>query len=93
MLKMIDKIGNKYANYIVGMILAIWLSLFLIPNKYLGANYVIRNTILLDIFPILGGMFLILSFLCKNRKFLFLGLSLVFAFYISMMIGYLILGG
>ncbi len=93
MLKRIKVIGNKYSHHVIGIMLFIWISLLLLPGQYLGENYFIRNKILLDIFPVIGVLLIVLSALCKNIKYLILGISLFFAFYLTMLLGYLFLGG
>lgn len=93
MLKNIRQLENQYSNHIIAITLIIWIILIFTPARYLGENYYIRNKILLDIFPIIGVIITSLSILGKNLKLFFLGISLIFAFYITMILGYIITGG
>lgn len=92
MLKWINKVGNRYSHHLIGLVLFIWILLLVLPSHYLGENYFLRNKILMDIFPIIGYIFIVLSALCKNITYLIVGISLIFAFYITMMVGYLLIG-
>ncbi|MGT2728641.1 hypothetical protein ACVRWQ_01665 [Streptococcus phocae subsp. salmonis] len=93
MLKNIQQFEKKYSNHIIAITLIIWIILIVTPARYLGENYYIRNKILLEIFPIIGIIITSLSILGKNLKLLLLGISLIFSFYITMLIGYMIIGG
>lgn len=92
MLKKLQQLEHQYSNHIIATILIVWIVLILTPSQYLGENYYIRNKFLLEVFPILGFILTILSILGKNLKLFFLGISLIFAFYITMILGYIIIG-
>ncbi|PZO95639.1 hypothetical protein [Streptococcus halichoeri] len=92
MLKIIRNFGNKYSHFFIGTILVIWGVLIFLPIQYLGGDYTLRNNILLNIFPIIGVFFIIFSVVCRNIKYLVLGICLLFAFYLTMLIGYAFLG-
>lgn len=93
MLKKIQELGAKYSNHIIIGTLAIWIILIVTPAQYLGENYYLRNKILLDVFTIIGVMMTSLSILGKNLKLFLLGISLMFAFYLTMILAYLLVGG
>ncbi|RLY01723.1 hypothetical protein EAF07_09115 [Streptococcus hillyeri] len=68
MLKSIKKIADDYFVLIVGIPILVWLSLAFVPNRWLGQNYFISNTLLLNVFPLYGICLVILSLVCKKNK-------------------------
>lgn len=93
MLKSIKKIADDYFVLIVGIPILVWLSLAFVPNRWLGQNYFISNTLLLNVFPLYGICLVILSLVCKKIKYFWFGLLFLFAFFVTMALGYLFLGG
>ncbi|MET3559206.1 hypothetical protein ABID29_002356 [Streptococcus rupicaprae] len=92
MLKNIRTLGKTYSNHLIAVPLLIWIGLLFVPGQYLGDNYALRNAYMLQVLPVIGWLCLGLGLICRSIKYLIFGLLFIFAFWVTMGLGYLLLG-
>lgn len=96
MFTMIDRLRgliDRYQNKFVLVVSAVWLSLFLPVWTFLGqAQGNVNVALLFYIFPILGILSLLTAFIGRKLGLFVFGLLLVFAFPLTMAVGYALFG-
>ena len=92
MLRFIKTMAVKHSLYMIGIPSLLWLAIFVVPNHWLGKDYTISNFLLFYLFPIIGGGYLFLFAVSQKIRYLIFGLIFIFSFFITMFIGYLLLG-